>query len=120
MPYELAKQLKDAGFPQPHHNEQCTKNDCYMLPCPNSRPTLEELIEACGDDCVFVAKDRYSGTYSGAKWLAYGWLDDDYGIDGDDVSCMNFWHDNKEPVGKGATPAEAVARLWLALQSRKA
>jgi hypothetical protein len=116
MDYALAKKLKDAGFQQtgrgitPDHGSD-EASWCYY-------PTLEELIEACGDDIVYVARDRYSGTYSGAKYLAYGWLSDDYGIDGDDVSCMNFWHSNKDPVGKGATPTEAVARLWLELQRK--
>jgi hypothetical protein len=50
MHYELAKELKDAGFPQKHHyDEQGRRND-FCEPEVVSNPTLEELIEACGED----------------------------------------------------------------------
>ena len=53
-------------------------------------PTLEELIEACGENFGFLDK-QHDG------WLASAHFDQ---------SCF------------AKTPAEAVARLWLALQKR--
>lgn len=76
MNYELAKELKDAGFPMP-------------LPLPDERlrdafgedgqiyafPTLEELIEACGEgEVVEAIKDgrltRLTPEAVARLWLA--------------------------------------------------
>lgn len=95
--YELAKQLKDAGFPQlatyegkGEHWAPSNKPDiCYF-------PTLSELIEACGDE--FSSLYRHGDLGS---WQATGYKlkeDVQYGKD-----------------GEGFTPEEAVAKLWLAL-----
>ncbi len=57
MNYELAKKLKDAGFPQNKGggrnyfiSEACYKGDYYTRNAPSRAyvPTLSELIEACG------------------------------------------------------------------------
>ncbi len=84
MNYELAKKLKDAGFPgiiiQQEHIE--------------SYPTLTELIEACGLKNMLLMK-------SGNLHQAF---------DDDNTFCMN--------QGEGSTPEEAVANLWLALNSK--
>jgi len=56
MNYELAKQLKDAGFPQVGRAWLCAHGYHYdgiaeAALCTDERfyaPTLEELIEACG------------------------------------------------------------------------
>jgi hypothetical protein len=101
MEYELAKQLKDAGFPQ-----QVKEGDWFYIaggkePCLITQlaynyetdvkiPTLEELIEACGDDISRL--QRWAKT-----WGAYS--------------------DTTELDGIGSTPTEAVARLWLALHA---
>jgi hypothetical protein len=89
MPYKLATELKDAGFPQNfnEHPRQIGETDLETV----SLPTLEELIEACGNDIARVWRVRDSG------WCATG---------------TNDFLDEQ-----GATPTEAVARLWLALQS---
>lgn len=72
MDYELAKKLEAAGL---------TWNDDY--------PTLEELIEACGDTVFF-----------------------------DLVKCKDGWVATDHYLrGDGVTPTEAVARLWLALNT---
>lgn len=61
--------------------------------------------------CI-IYSDRYSGVYSGADWIA---LASDYlppDMDGDDVTCMNFWQTPRDyHVGKGETPAEALKDL---------
>ena len=63
--YELAKELKDAGFPQkesgtPHTRHVCEKHQ-YKYPtfsCGECdivyAPTLSELIEACGGESVII------------------------------------------------------------------
>jgi len=104
MNYELAKELKDAGFPQ----QLWTGQSYYYEGGDNALlsdgfqenenvsdkikiPTLSELIEACGEG-AFMLLNKGDGTY----WVA----------------ALN---------GKGAegiTPEEAVARLWLALNKK--
>jgi hypothetical protein len=60
--------------------------------------------------CVIV-HDRYSGSYSGALWIAF--MRDDVPPDSqaDDVTCMNFWSSFDEPFGRGSTPQGAVEDL---------
>ncbi len=103
--YKLAKELKDAGFPEPkgvcfnpvfgvygHWNK-----DVYV-------PALRELTYACGDD--FGALMRISDN----SWQAMGGAimkSEKYDMQGEWTrKCL------------GATPEEAVARLWLALNKK--
>jgi hypothetical protein len=94
---ELAKELKQAGFPQTiHHNARGVVD--YLETDANGRthivsvPTLEELIEECG--AAFDSVERVSY----APFLARG----------------------REIVqATGQTPIEAVARLWLTLHGVK-
>lgn len=92
MTYELAKQLKDAGFPQ-SGDHYCTHQGCDSDVC---YPTLEEFIEAC--NCESFSLFHRS---SKAQWMATN-LSTQRGVPSID--------------GVGDTPTEAVARLWLALQ----
>jgi hypothetical protein len=103
--YELAKQLKDAGFPQAGHGgfatisptreenmrvlvgEEPQRDRAYI-------PTLEELIQACGDKFWSLERDLDPDEI----WGAYP---------------ANEIGDG--PPAFGSTPTEAVARLWLAL-----
>ena len=95
MNYELAKELKDAGFPQSEPNgfpgilNPDGDTTVYY-------PTLEELIEACGDSSISLAK-------WGKKWQA-GYHDK--------------WGECNGPEGSGETPEEAVANLWLAINKK--
>lgn len=97
MNYELAKELKDAGFPQPtgleHPLEWRGKIDCAYGVCVYF-PTLTELIEKCGDAFDCLMKHQVLDI----AWYATG---------------------NVMPgfTGEGKTREEAVARLWLALYS---
>lgn len=62
-----------------------------------------------------IVNDRYGGTYSHAAWLAFpiDFYSVPEEIDGEDGECMWFWDKYKEPVGRGATPNEAVADLRI-------
>jgi hypothetical protein len=95
MNYELAKKLKDAGFAQ-------TGDGRYILHCgPNDfdpdvyRPTLSELIEACGFE---FDKLQILERYYASKQILWS------------ASSVDF--KNKS----GSTPEEAVANLYLALK----
>lgn len=103
MNYKLAKQLSEAGFPQASYvgaqwyahggiirqtKPMSTVPDGYLY-----LPTLEEIIEACGDDYFTL-----SGI--GSDWLAV------YGVKG-----------VKYGEVRGKIRIEAIARLWLALNS---
>jgi hypothetical protein len=98
MTYELAKQLKDAGYPISLMSKGCENcwgdlhqgcaSDCKTI----EWPTLSELIEAI-DDFSYLSNRQDKGL----GWEACGGGSADI---------------------RGATPEEAVARLWLALNSK--
>lgn len=108
MDYNLAKQLKDAGFPQNkseyifNENGQrvwkSTKRK-YFFGCVDC-PTLEELIEACGTKFAILSYSPGKETIwvAAARYLVIG-------------EIIN---------GNGSTPTIAVANLWLALNPKKA
>lgn len=98
MKYELAKQLKDAGFPQLDFGGFNHSEDLNY-------PTLSELIEACGEDLDSLFRIGELWNANGIKEFENGW----YARNGDDTV-------NEQ----GATPEEAVAKLWLALNRDKA
>lgn len=110
MKYKLALELKNAGFPQKaapsgnvtglckHGNWgfslirescDCTPDDtCHI-------PTLEELIEACGDRLESLV-NLHDMLHDMNKWIAA-------------ASIVS---------GEGTTSTEAVARLWLTLNKK--
>lgn len=110
MTYELAKELKEAGWPVLAERKKTrflwvlskkgwnihfgrTKKQVInmellgneVLPCPD----LSELIEACGEDFESLGREAN-------MWFCIGPL---------------FLYE-------GTTPEEAVARLWLALNQK--
>lgn len=95
MNYELAKKLKDAGFPQkpePAIQQQIGAmftESCYL-------PPLSELIKACGD--AFDSLGR--GRPFNEEWYAFS--------EGEATVCK---------TASGETPEIAVANLWLSLRS---
>lgn len=98
MNYELAKQLKDAGFPLKERviMSQQIGNELHQIS--EWYPTLSELIEACGEE--FSGLDRDKDSSSGeVYWLAKAWSLD-----------KNTY---------GSTPEESVANLWLKLNENK-
>jgi hypothetical protein len=86
--YELAKQLKIAGFKD---SNGWVWHDSETLPM----PTLSELINACGEDFISLIHPPIVGA-----WEAYAQPVDD-SID-----------------SVGSTPEEAVAKLWLSLNKK--
>lgn len=123
MTYELAIKLRDSGFPQDNcltywgkvqfrANQPRRQRLRLIIPSMKNRekwkapkvmvanPTLEELIEACGDR--FTSLDYWNGYIP--LWTA------------------QFGNDsiNKQSIkGDGQTPEEAVAKLWLALNKKE-
>ena len=119
MTYEIAKQLKDAGFPQHWnsrglgHNFICKDNKTYCTYPSKNRayvPDLSSLIIMCGEG--FGELVRSNNYITKPMWLAYpskGALnksDNDCVLD-----CCVY--------EIGSTPKEAVAELWLALNKNK-
>ena len=98
MNYELAKELKDAGFPQLLggkwiHETGRVSDEMRAAGGYAYLPTLSELIEACGDQFKMLVADPHIK----GRWIAFSFLSTNSG------SCPS--------------PDEAVARLWLALNA---
>ena len=97
--YTTVKELKDAGFPQGEQRIppfEIESDSGIEFPLPHT-PTLDELIEACGEGFTALVN-----VYDDV-WFA-GELDV-----GDSF---------KRGYGEGKTPEEAVAKLWLALNKK--
>ena len=113
MNYELAKELKDAGFPfkAPFKEQEDlyfrgVKNAIVVIEnCVFGWPTLSELIEACGNRfaSLKLGTKRIDETKISNWWYAYS---------GTDIDANGFEAD-------GSTPEEAVSRLWLVLNKEK-
>lgn len=114
MTYKLAKELKDAGFPQSLCSRWMTVDNSYSGALPENikngdiitfqpkdgavaNPSLSELIEACGDKFMDL---RYKQLGDNPPWYCCG-----NNLGG--THCL-----------AGRTPSEAVARLWLALNKK--
>lgn len=105
MNYELCKKLKDAGFSQAErkgigHGDEFIQEGDDLVYC----PTLEELIEACGEPLSLVSwKTKHD-----LLWIA---------VKGTPVNNKEF-SIIKDSMS-GCTPSEAVANLWIALHEKK-
>lgn len=111
MDYDLAKKLKDAGFPQKNGQAfggslvESERGLEFEFDGSETvyTPTLEELIEACGDSFeVLEQRTNWSKTFEYRHprdlWAA---------------GCSP-----KHQIWYGSTPIEAVANLWLALHPK--
>jgi hypothetical protein len=87
--HELAKRLKEAGMQSCH--SFWSNEHKEMLP----DPTLEELIEACGDR--FERLELKQSHFGGPHWCVHG-----KGVN----------------LGGSSTPEIAVAALWLELNKK--
>jgi hypothetical protein len=98
MNYELAKQLKDIGFPQGGDGKWIGSPDALVWRNDDRAyvPTLEELIEACGHDFSTLVLEAANDERN--LWRATGTGYSEY---------------QTYP-----SPTEAVARLWLALYAK--
>jgi hypothetical protein len=100
--YELAKKLKDAGFPQEGRGDTYNeKSYTREMPCACA-PTLTELIEACERDGYFDFKLQHDK--SGKKWFAHI-------VENNPTKSLH----SATIICEGLTPEEAVVRLWLAM-----
>jgi len=105
MNYELAKQLFDSGFKNEGNDAERENHriqDGSLHGTNFGVPTLSELIEACGERFMQLSKVygvRISDHVSVPQWLAIAVHLKEYVI--------------------GDTPEEAVARLWLAINSKR-
>lgn len=99
--YKLAKQLKDAGFPQienpvtisPSGLRTTSTLDHYV-------PTLSELIEACGTGFIYLSRHKNGGFHTNA---GHHYTPD---------------HPNYTPSPTGKTPEETLAKLWIRLNKK--
>lgn len=112
--YQLAKYLKDAGFPFREIKDgmrvgdqqevfyfcpdfNASEGDSFKTKCHFYAPTLSELIEACGEDFKGLLNHREErGDTDGLIWCA-------------NALSVVCWE---------KTPEEAVANLWLALNAK--
>jgi len=110
MNYELAKELKDAGFPNIERvvskqievkmvNLQSVGQLEHEELLGYKMPSLEQLIEVCGDNLTTLMKTNQG-------WKAGHYVEEQYGD-------PSYWI----LEALGPTPLEAVAKLWLALQT---
>lgn len=97
MNYELAKKLKDAGFPQDLDGNKLLGMVPYA-------PTLSELIEACGEDVWVIARVNYMGVDG---WIA--------GQDSNTPKDIQTW----KLFTFDPHVETAVANLWLALKNNQ-
>lgn len=99
MNYELAKQLKKNGFPT---RDLGNGYEIYSSESMPFVPNLSELIEACGEEFVFLVKEDDKNE---VVWTA--------------TADIKKWKNFKDILsGKGSTPEEAVAKLWLELNKK--
>jgi hypothetical protein len=106
MNYTLAKELKEAGFPQEErHAGNAYQWDAQEITDDGKEhvyyPTLEELIEACGYSFKSIQRHKTKVSPEGDEW------------------CVVF----RQCKGKfrkvwGKTAIEAVAKLWLAINKK--
>ena len=120
MNYELAKELRDAGFPN-IQDVQHRQGREFLAPdgrvsvyslgemAPTSDwfiPSLEELMEACGGKLMSLHRTvppRDTGNF----WCAEAYFE----LESDEETTAR----GSGSIGLGNTPTEAVVRLWLAL-----
>lgn len=145
MNYELAKELKDAGFPQRFNIGKTfwaekearfgNVNNLHDGTDKISDPYLSELIEACGyglvlcnfggmeDRSIFSAQDQVHIREDMSKHVA--------AIEQNKYWVATKYRRQEKPEdytlagaakltfkGLGSTPEEAVAKLWLALNGK--
>lgn len=116
MDYELAKELKEAGFPQENSDYsyrdstkfgrgvEIQQEDSATGEFLCSIPDLSELIEACNNMTALTKTAPERGLMR-ARWIAEAW-----------PYLMDVQTEQVQSIGK--TPEEAVAKLWLALNKK--
>lgn len=101
MTEKIFEQLREAGWPQ---------HKCYDATCNRlhpDRPTLEELIDAClekSENKDFHLEHLYDEWAASVCYIH------------NENNKKGTWHPDSWYCG--ATPVEAVAQLWLALNKK--
>lgn len=117
MNYELCKKLKDTGFPQDKSQQRSWQAIHYDLSVKDPHvtiPTLSELIEVCGEEFESLVRVHYpkGNIYYQAYPTEEAWeKTEDYKNYPCMMDCCGY--------RSGDTPEEAVANLWLALNSKE-
>lgn len=122
MNYELAKQLKDAGFPlislaTPAIAQTASRSYCVFCGFPfleidgqyYLQPVLDVLIAACGEGIFQLLRQSEWHARTTDKWQAVMARPQIM----KELSMKELHRAQLEVYGQ--TPEEAVARLWLAL-----
>lgn len=85
-----------------------------------------DIADSPQTDCediypLVIIEDRYTGVYSNGEYTAWNMYFDEIpqDIDGDDVSCYDFWHSYNGIVGLGKTPNEAIEDLRKKLNAER-
>jgi hypothetical protein len=119
MNYELAKQLKEAGFPEKDgqrlHDWTVEPSRHYYVPAP------EEIIEEIGDEFKCLRNFRHEmwaahGRVEGDKQWKKGWGGDEWVAEA--VSNHTGDEGTTGPISAtGSMPDEALARLYITLHA---
>lgn len=110
MTYELAKELKNAGFPQRDKNKSCFYWCNYIVTAGHTSEKVEPYVIWGSEgwvDSVLVRRPTLSELISATSQFKRLF-----------VVRPDFWQaeaDEPEVFGTGDTPEMAVAMLWLAL-----
>jgi len=104
MDYELAKRLKEAGFPFKNWCPGIGTEEHSLKNC-NGYPALEELISACGDD--FLSLVYGANPPHLKRWVAQGFYINTEG------KRRELWDSKWYEF-----PEEAVANLWISLNKK--
>ncbi len=105
---ELSKQLKASGFPIKEYDPQVRPDGSLFVDNYKTyfTPTISELLEVLGTEFYMLFQiNEDKELEAGARWGARS-----FNQDGNRVGGL---------YGRGETPIEAIAGLWLALQRRK-
>lgn len=104
--------LKNAGFSQIGEGKTIGPYDTSGTEFPPNEfvfvPTLEELIDACGDNLFTLLRRKFDPSLS--------WKDKWPEETTEDAVWFAYQGDEKEIGQPYATPSEAVANLWLELK----
>ena len=110
MKYELAKQLDNAGYEFRKVKDGERGSSYFKTDGTRYRyPTLEELIDACGD--AFLGLHKHYINNDTFEWYADTHT---HPCDCGKEECNGFNWEHET----GKTPTEAVAKLWLELNNK--
>jgi len=130
MDYELAKKLKEAGFPQIHKSSMSDEVNPFSLIYPENqqwfdgwpmRPAPDDTPNAIHVDDIETR--RLVGAYLPTLPELIDALGDDFGVleRSDDPDAPHRWmalSADSMVTRSGDTPEEAVAKLWIALTTK--